>query len=48
VLAGLAEDVALPPGVPGGMPEYRQSLAASFFFKFYAQVFFVRPDSSAQ
>lgn len=34
-LAALAEDVPLPKGVPGGMSEYRQSLAASFLFKFY-------------
>ncbi|XP_022085904.1 xanthine dehydrogenase/oxidase-like [Acanthaster planci] len=34
----LAEDLPLPPGAPGGMEPYRQSLALSFFFKFYLAV----------
>jgi xanthine dehydrogenase/oxidase len=34
----LAEDFKLGPNVPGGMPEYRSSLAASFLFKFYLYV----------
>jgi xanthine dehydrogenase/oxidase len=35
--AELYNDFPLPPQVPGGMPEYRNSLAASFLFKFYIQ-----------
>ncbi|XP_064600707.1 xanthine dehydrogenase/oxidase-like [Liolophura sinensis] len=38
VCRDLAEDMPLPPGVPGGMAEYRQTLTASFFFKFYLSV----------
>ncbi|XP_022086122.1 xanthine dehydrogenase/oxidase-like isoform X2 [Acanthaster planci] len=34
----LAEDLPLPPGAPGGMEPYRQSLTLSFFFKFYLAV----------
>ena len=34
-LAAVKEDVAVPPGAPGGRAEYRNSLAASFLFKFY-------------
>ena len=34
----LAEDLPLKPGSPGGQVEYRRSLAASFFFKFYLNV----------
>lgn len=34
----LAEDLPLKPGSPGGQVEYRKSLAASFFFKFYLNV----------
>ena len=34
----LLEELSLPPNVPGGMPEYRQSLVTSFFFKFYLLV----------
>ncbi|XP_038073974.1 xanthine dehydrogenase/oxidase-like [Patiria miniata] len=34
----LAEDLPLPPGAPGGMEPYRQSLTLSFFFKFYLGV----------
>ena len=30
----LKEELSLPSDVPGGMPEYREVLAASFFFKF--------------
>ena len=30
----LREELSLPSDVPGGMPEYREALAASFFFKF--------------
>jgi xanthine dehydrogenase/oxidase len=33
-LAALREDVALAPDAPGGMPEFRAALAASFLFKF--------------
>lgn len=35
LLRSLADDVKLPPDVPGGMAEYRQALATSFFFKFF-------------
>ncbi|XP_022080344.1 xanthine dehydrogenase/oxidase-like [Acanthaster planci] len=34
----LVEDLPLPPGSPGGMEPYRQSLTLSFFFKFYLAV----------
>eukprot|EP00079_Xenopus_tropicalis_P035814 XP_017949585.1 PREDICTED: xanthine dehydrogenase/oxidase [Xenopus tropicalis] len=34
----LAKEMALSPSVPGGMVEYRQTLALSFFFKFYLTV----------
>ncbi|KAJ8045748.1 Xanthine dehydrogenase/oxidase [Holothuria leucospilota] len=34
----LLEDLPLVPGSPGGMESYRQSLALSFFFKFYLKV----------
>lgn len=37
-LEGLAKDLPLPEGVPGGMAAYRQTLAASFLFKFYVGV----------
>lgn len=29
------EDLPIPFGVPGGMPEYRRSLASSLFFRFF-------------
>ncbi|XP_071785351.1 xanthine dehydrogenase/oxidase-like [Asterias amurensis] len=31
----LIQDLPLPPGAPGGMEPYRQSLTLGFFFKFY-------------
>lgn len=34
-LESLADELVLPPEVPGGMPDYRLSLALSFFYKFY-------------
>ena len=34
----LLEDLPLAPDAPGGMVEYRKSLATSFFFKFYLGV----------
>ncbi|KAM3930799.1 xanthine dehydrogenase/oxidase [Leptodactylus fuscus] len=34
----LAKEMALSPGAPGGMVEFRQTLALSFFFKFYLTV----------
>jgi xanthine dehydrogenase/oxidase len=37
VYDALASDMSLPPNVPGGMPEYRMSLAASFLFKFFVE-----------
>mmetsp|Transcript_48329 Transcript_48329/g.127956 ORF Transcript_48329/g.127956 Transcript_48329/m.127956 type:complete len:1342 (-) Transcript_48329:125-4150(-) len=37
-LAVLSRDVYLPDGSPGGMCEYRRSLAQSFYFKFWASV----------
>jgi xanthine dehydrogenase/oxidase len=33
-LVALREDVSLAPDAPGGMPEFRAALAASFLFKF--------------
>ncbi|XP_071963788.1 xanthine dehydrogenase/oxidase-like isoform X2 [Antedon mediterranea] len=38
VSSQLADEMYLPPGVPGGMAEYRQSLVLSFFFKFHQYV----------
>ena len=35
LLTTLRVDMGLPANVPGGMAEYRQALAASFFFKFF-------------
>lgn len=35
VYESLARDLPLPPSVPGGQPEFRQTLVASFFFKFF-------------
>ena len=34
----LKSELSLPSDVPGGMPEYREVLAVSFFFKFYLYV----------
>ncbi len=34
-LQQLLIDLPLPLGVPGGMEKFRQTLALSFFFKFY-------------
>eukprot|EP00741_Cyanophora_paradoxa_P011272 tig00020554_g10889.t1 len=34
-LAAIPLDLPLPEGAPGGMVEYRRSLATSFFFKFF-------------
>eukprot|EP00519_Triparma_laevis_P015336 CAMPEP_0182491596 /NCGR_PEP_ID=MMETSP1321-20130603/960_1 /TAXON_ID=91990 /ORGANISM="Bolidomonas sp., Strain RCC1657" /LENGTH=1393 /DNA_ID=CAMNT_0024693879 /DNA_START=184 /DNA_END=4365 /DNA_ORIENTATION=- len=34
----LFEDLPLPDDVPGGQPEYRRSLAASFLYKFFVSV----------
>lgn len=34
----LAEDLPLASGAPGGQAQFRQSLATSFFFKFYLNV----------
>ena len=34
----LADELALPAGVPGGMESYRGTLTASFFFKFFVHV----------
>ncbi|XP_068088896.1 xanthine dehydrogenase/oxidase isoform X2 [Hyperolius riggenbachi] len=34
----LSSEMALDPGVPGGMVEFRQTLTLSFFFKFYLTV----------
>ncbi|KAI0235297.1 Xanthine dehydrogenase/oxidase [Lamellibrachia satsuma] len=34
----LAKELSLPPGVPGGMESYRNTLSLSFFFKFYLTV----------
>lgn len=37
-LAILRQEVALQPGAPGGMVEYRQALAQAFVFKFFHSV----------
>ncbi|PIC32054.1 hypothetical protein B9Z55_012532 [Caenorhabditis nigoni] len=34
----LSDELKLPAGVPGGMSQYRLSLALSFFFKFFLEV----------
>ena len=38
VIAWLREDFPLKINAPGGMVEYREALAASFFFKFFIYV----------
>ncbi|KAM8785131.1 xanthine dehydrogenase/oxidase isoform 1-T1 [Rhynchonycteris naso] len=38
VSTGLAEELQLAPDAPGGMVEFRRTLALSFFFKFYLTV----------
>ncbi|XP_014677287.1 PREDICTED: xanthine dehydrogenase/oxidase-like, partial [Priapulus caudatus] len=38
VMKLLADDLPMDPGVPGGMVEYRRSLALGFFFKFFIMV----------
>ncbi|XP_076991100.1 xanthine dehydrogenase/oxidase isoform X2 [Tamandua tetradactyla] len=38
VCASLAEEMRLPPDAPGGMVDFRRTLALSFFFKFYLTV----------
>lgn len=38
VVDALLKDLPLPHDVPGGMPEYRRTLAASFFLKFFLRV----------
>ena len=37
-LNSLTDELVLDPTVPGGMPDYRLSLALSFFYKFYLTV----------
>ena len=37
-LSALRGDVAVPPTAPGGRGEYRNSLSASFLFKFFVHV----------
>ena len=37
-LAALATDVHVAPNAPGGMPEFRNSVAAAFLFKFFVHV----------
>ncbi|KHJ94048.1 putative xanthine dehydrogenase, small subunit [Oesophagostomum dentatum] len=34
----ISKEFPLPPGVPGGMPRFRQALTLSFFFKFFLEV----------
>src|SRR3546814_896670 len=34
-LTAIAQELALPENVPGGQPEYRTALSASFLFKFF-------------
>ncbi|KAK0398793.1 hypothetical protein QR680_002757 [Steinernema hermaphroditum] len=38
VISKISKEFPLPPGVPGGMPRYRQALTQSFFFKFFVHV----------
>ncbi|TMS38408.1 hypothetical protein L596_005140 [Steinernema carpocapsae] len=38
VVVKIGKEFSLPPGVPGGMPRYRQALTQSFFFKFFVYV----------
>lgn len=38
VLHRVSQEFSLPPGVPGGMPRFRQALTLSFFFKFFVHV----------
>ena len=44
--ASLASELSLKPDVPGGMPDYRISLALSFFYKYYLKVLSSRDPSS--
>mmetsp|Transcript_15711 Transcript_15711/g.63270 ORF Transcript_15711/g.63270 Transcript_15711/m.63270 type:complete len:1461 (+) Transcript_15711:101-4483(+) len=44
----MADELALPASVPGGMPEYRQTLCASFLRKFYVQVCLDLADRRAE
>lgn len=39
VIEALLHDFVLPQNVPGGMPEYRRTLAASLFFKFFVDTY---------
>ena len=34
----LEDDLPLSPGAPGGMVEFRRTMTASFFFKFFITV----------
>jgi hypothetical protein len=38
IFSKIRQDMFLPPNVPGGMEEYRMTLASSFFFKFFLKV----------
>uniref|UniRef100_A0A915DBR0 xanthine dehydrogenase n=1 Tax=Ditylenchus dipsaci TaxID=166011 RepID=A0A915DBR0_9BILA len=38
VIQKVSVEFQLPPGVPGGMPRFRQALTISFFFKFFKHV----------
>jgi len=38
-VAELAKDFDLPATVPGGMPEYRKTMARSLFFKFFVDIY---------
>lgn len=42
----LASELSLKPDVPGGMPDYRVSLALSFFYKYYLRVLSSRDPSA--
>ena len=42
----LASELSLKPDVPGGMPDYRVSLALSFFYKYYLKVLSSRDPSA--
>ena len=37
--SSLADELAIEPSAPGGMPDFRLCLALSFFYKFFLSVF---------
>lgn len=43
----LQEDIVVPDAAPGGMPQFRRSLTASFLFKFFLHAAYALPSPSA-